>query len=201
MQWVKLSNKSWKGLSDCLCPDQSQLRVFNWGVLKWFNVKLKSPQGKRSRLMIFQCVITQMWKNCLVTSQFLRNTGVHFHLHSSQLPDLGWIWWLVSHVLFKMPLMWSYTLHSYCLCHVCEITNLSAPSLHADVWCDCGINLWFGTFAVLLMGKGSKISCAVDQLKSAARVHAPKHLQASQRTHTPSKSALLPHMCTTIISN
>lgn len=142
-------------------------------------------------------------KNCLVTSQFLQDTGEHFHWHSFQLHDSGRIEWAVPRAVLEMPLMWSHTeqlLFMPCL----QDTNPPAPGLRAVgsiVWCDCGMKLWFGTFAILRMGKGSKISCAIDQLKSAARVQAPKRLHASQRSHTPSRSALVPHMCATLISN
>lgn len=128
-------------------------------------------------------------RNCLVTSQILNNTGVYFLWHSSQLPEYGWIWWPVPGVVLKMPLMWSYILGSYRLCYVCEITNLPAASLHANgcvVWSDCGKKVQPGMFAILHLGKWSKLFCTVDQLKPDPQVQTPKCLHASLPSHTPS---------------
>lgn len=94
-----------------------------------------------------------------------------------------------------MPLMWSSTLCSSRLCYVCQITDLPA-ACQVTVWSDCGKKVRRGTFAILYLGKWSKIFCTVDQLKPAPQVQTPKCGYASQPSHTPSlqRAARFPHV-------
>lgn len=133
-------------------------------------------------------------KNCLVTSQFLRNTGLHFHWHSSQLPDSGWIWWPVPHVVLKTPLMWSYT--AQLLFMPCLRDNNSTSTKSACRWLDS--LMWLQNEALVwhvrylahgeriqnqLCRRPAKICCTSPSAKASACISAITHtLQVCSRS-------------------